>query len=92
MNPKTPRTSGQTKFVFLFDVDNTLLDNDRVQADMVAHELGGEHVALDELPEQEAPDQGGQAAAHKHAGDKFFAARVYHRYSLTGGFYVRERL
>ena len=23
--------------VFLFDVDNTLLDNDRVQADLAAH-------------------------------------------------------
>ena len=34
MKRKTPRTSGGTKVVFLFDVDNTLLDNDRVIADL----------------------------------------------------------
>ena len=33
MKRKAPRTSGGTKVVFLFDVDNTLLDNDRVIAD-----------------------------------------------------------
>ena len=37
MNSKTPRTSSQTKFVFLFDVDNTLLDNDRVIADLTKY-------------------------------------------------------
>ena len=37
MNPKTPRTSGQSKVVFLFDVDNTLLDNDRVIADLTKY-------------------------------------------------------
>ncbi len=31
---KTPRTSGRAEVVFLFDVDNTLLDNDRVIADL----------------------------------------------------------
>jgi FMN phosphatase YigB (HAD superfamily) len=34
MKQKKPRTSGRTKVVFLFDVDNTLLDNDRVIADL----------------------------------------------------------
>jgi FMN phosphatase YigB (HAD superfamily) len=34
---KTPRTSGGTKVVFLFDVDNTLLDNDRVIADLTKY-------------------------------------------------------
>jgi FMN phosphatase YigB (HAD superfamily) len=37
VNSKTPRTSSQTKFVFLFDVDNTLLDNDRVIADLTKY-------------------------------------------------------
>jgi FMN phosphatase YigB (HAD superfamily) len=31
---KTPRTSGGIEVAFLFDVDNTLLDNDRVIADL----------------------------------------------------------
>jgi len=30
MKRKTPKTSGRAKIVFLFDVDNTLLDNDRI--------------------------------------------------------------
>jgi FMN phosphatase YigB (HAD superfamily) len=34
MKRKTSKTSGRTKIVFLFDVDNTLLDNDRVIADL----------------------------------------------------------
>ena len=29
--------TGMADTVFLFDVDNTLLDNDRVQADLAAH-------------------------------------------------------
>ena len=37
MKPKAPRTSGQAKVVFLFDVDNTLLDNDRVIADLTKY-------------------------------------------------------
>jgi FMN phosphatase YigB (HAD superfamily) len=34
MKSNTPKTSGRAKVVFLFDVDNTLLDNDRVIADL----------------------------------------------------------
>ena len=34
MKRKTPKAPGGTKVVFLFDVDNTLLDNDRVIADL----------------------------------------------------------
>jgi FMN phosphatase YigB (HAD superfamily) len=34
MKRKTPKTSGRAKVVFLFDVDNTLLDNDQVIADL----------------------------------------------------------
>jgi len=34
---KTPRTSGGTEVVFLFDVDNTLLDNDRIIADLTKY-------------------------------------------------------
>jgi FMN phosphatase YigB (HAD superfamily) len=37
VKPKTPRTSGRAKVVFLFDVDNTLLDNDRVIADLTKY-------------------------------------------------------
>ena len=37
MKPKAPRTSGQAKVVFLFDVDNTLLDNDRVIAGLTKY-------------------------------------------------------
>ena len=37
MKSKTPKTSGRAKVVFLFDVDNTLLDNDRVTADLGKH-------------------------------------------------------
>ena len=37
MKPKAPRTSGRAKVVFLFDVDNTLLDNDRVIADLTKY-------------------------------------------------------
>jgi len=33
----TPKCSGADKIVFLFDVDNTLLDNDRVTADLKHH-------------------------------------------------------
>ena len=34
MKRKTPKASGGTRVHFLFDVDNTLLDNDRVIADL----------------------------------------------------------
>ena len=34
MKRNTPKGSGAAKTVFLFDVDNTLLDNDRVIADL----------------------------------------------------------
>jgi FMN phosphatase YigB (HAD superfamily) len=34
---KTPTPSGRAKVVFLFDVDNTLLDNDRVIADLTKY-------------------------------------------------------
>jgi len=34
MKPKTSKNAGRAKVVFLFDVDNTLLDNDRVIADL----------------------------------------------------------
>jgi FMN phosphatase YigB (HAD superfamily) len=34
MKRKTPKTSGRAKIVFLFDVDNTLLDNDRIIGDL----------------------------------------------------------
>ncbi|MHB8520424.1 MAG: HAD family hydrolase [Limisphaerales bacterium] len=37
MNRKTPKRSVPAKIVFLFDVDNTLLDNDRVTADLKHH-------------------------------------------------------
>lgn len=37
MKRKTPKRSVLTKTVFLFDVDNTLLDNDRVTADLKQH-------------------------------------------------------
>jgi FMN phosphatase YigB (HAD superfamily) len=37
MNKKTPQGSVSAKIVFLFDVDNTLLDNDRVTADLKHH-------------------------------------------------------
>ena len=37
MKRKTPRASGGIKVVFLFDVDNTLLDNDRVIADLTKY-------------------------------------------------------
>ena len=37
MKRKSPKTSGRSKFVFLFDVDNTLLDNDQVIADLAKH-------------------------------------------------------
>ena len=36
MKPKAPRRPAPYKVVFLFDVDNTLLDNDRVIADLRA--------------------------------------------------------
>lgn len=41
MKRKTPKHPGHAKIVFLFDVDNTLLDNDRVTADL-KHHLGKE--------------------------------------------------
>jgi FMN phosphatase YigB (HAD superfamily) len=34
---KTPKRSGHAEIVFLFDVDNTLLDNDRVIADLTKY-------------------------------------------------------
>ena len=37
MKRNTPRGSGAAKTVFLFDVDNTLLDNDRVIADLTKY-------------------------------------------------------
>jgi FMN phosphatase YigB (HAD superfamily) len=37
MKRKTSKTPGRAKVVFLFDVDNTLLDNDRVTADLKDH-------------------------------------------------------
>ncbi len=45
MKRKIPKDSGRAKVVFLFDVDNTLLDNDRVTADLqrhLANEVGPE--------------------------------------------------
>jgi FMN phosphatase YigB (HAD superfamily) len=45
MKRNTPKGSGAAKTVFLFDVDNTLLDNDRVIADLtkyLKHEVGPE--------------------------------------------------
>jgi FMN phosphatase YigB (HAD superfamily) len=45
MKRKTPGASGGTKVVFLLDVDNTLLDNDRVIADLgkyLQREVGSE--------------------------------------------------
>ena len=41
MKRTTPKSSGRSNVVFLFDVDNTLLDNDRVTADLRNH-LDGE--------------------------------------------------
>ena len=43
MKRKTPKKPGRVKVVFLFDVDNTLLDNDHVIADLsqyLKHEVG----------------------------------------------------
>lgn len=43
MKPKHRQNRGRTRLVFLFDVDNTLLDNDRVIADLerhLRHEVG----------------------------------------------------
>ena len=37
MKQKTSKSSGRAKIVFLFDVDNTLLDNDRVTDDLKQH-------------------------------------------------------
>lgn len=37
MKRKTSKKSGRAKVVFLFDVDNTLLDNDRVSADLTKY-------------------------------------------------------
>ena len=37
MKRKTPKDSVPAKTVFLFDVDNTLLDNDRIVADLRQH-------------------------------------------------------
>jgi len=37
MKRKTPKRSVPAKIVFLFDVDNTLLDNDRVTTDLKHH-------------------------------------------------------
>ena len=37
MKRKTSKESGRAKVVFLFDVDNTLLDNDRVTADLTKY-------------------------------------------------------
>ena len=37
MKRKTPKRSVPAKIVYLFDVDNTLLDNDRVTADLKHH-------------------------------------------------------
>ena len=37
MKRKPPKRSVPAKIVFLFDVDNTLLDNDRVTADLKHH-------------------------------------------------------
>jgi FMN phosphatase YigB (HAD superfamily) len=45
MVKETPHSSAHAKIVFLFDVDNTLLDNDQVIADLSAHlerEVGSE--------------------------------------------------
>jgi FMN phosphatase YigB (HAD superfamily) len=45
MKRKTPKRSARAKTVFLLDVDNTLLDNDRVTADLRRHlerEVGNE--------------------------------------------------
>ena len=42
-------TATSKKIAFLFDVDNTLLDNDAVQADLSAYlqrEFGGAHPQL----------------------------------------------
>jgi FMN phosphatase YigB (HAD superfamily) len=46
MKRKTSRRRGRAKLVFLFDVDNTLLDNDRVIADLrkyLKREVGPSH-------------------------------------------------
>jgi FMN phosphatase YigB (HAD superfamily) len=37
MKRKTPKRPGRAKVVFLFDVDNTLLDNDRIIADLTKY-------------------------------------------------------
>jgi FMN phosphatase YigB (HAD superfamily) len=37
MKRKSPKTSGRAKIVFLFDVDNTLLDNDRIISDLTKY-------------------------------------------------------
>ena len=37
MKPRVSRRSGRARLVFLFDVDNTLLDNDRIIADLDAY-------------------------------------------------------
>jgi phosphoketolase len=37
MKKKPPKSSEPAEIVFLFDVDNTLLDNDRVIADLGAY-------------------------------------------------------
>ena len=39
MKRRTPKTSGRPKIVFLFDVDNTLLDNDRIIGDLTKYLL-----------------------------------------------------
>jgi hypothetical protein len=37
MKRSAPRSAGRARLVFLFDVDNTLLDNDRIIADLSAY-------------------------------------------------------
>jgi FMN phosphatase YigB (HAD superfamily) len=37
VKPRSPRASGRAKVAFLFDVDNTLLDNDRIIADLTKY-------------------------------------------------------
>jgi len=46
MKNQTPPSSDRPEIVFLFDVDNTLLDNDRVIDNLRTHlerEVGSEH-------------------------------------------------